>query len=170
MLQAALAAKVRERTLGDDVVRALSHAEVGAAVTDHHAGAGLVGAMGAFAIAALGPTADVAMGKRQAPAIAALPVQAVGKEWKGQAFAVQQGSHDAIETVGNNGQIHAAPATEADKGVERGVNPHGADGGVEFVRRCPQQRGVARHTFTRRNSSRLPRRFDVAPRRVCELL
>ena len=45
MLQVAVAAKLRERTLGDDVVRALSHAEVGAAVADHHAGAGLVGAM-----------------------------------------------------------------------------------------------------------------------------
>jgi hypothetical protein len=64
MLQAALAAKLRERTLGDDVVRPLSHAEVGAAVTDHHAGAGLVGPMGAFAITPLRSTIGIAMGKR----------------------------------------------------------------------------------------------------------
>ena len=170
MLQAAVAAKLRERTLGDNVVRALSHAEVGATVTDHHAGAGLVGAMGAFAIAALGSAIGLAMGKRQAPAIAALPVQAVGKKPKRQAFGFEQDPHDAIEPIGHDGQIHAAPATEGDKGVKGGVNPHGADGGVEFLRRCAQQPGVARHAFAGGNSSRLPRRLDVPPGRVCELL
>ena len=170
MLQAALAAKLRERTLGNDVVRALSHAEVGAAITDHHTSAGLVGAVGAFAIATLGPAIGLAMGKRQAPAIAPLPLQAVGKEWNGQTFAFEQGPHDAIEPVGNDGQIHAAPATEGDKGVKRGVNPHAADGGVEFLGRCAQQPGVTRHTFARGNSSRLPRRLDVAPGREGELL
>jgi len=170
MLQAALAAKLRERTLGDDVVRPLSHAEVGAAITDHHTGAGLVGAMGAFAIAPPGSAIGLAVGKRQAPAIAALPLQAVGKEWNGQAFAFEQGPHDAIESIGNDGQIQAAQATEVDKGVKGGVNPHGADGGVEVLWGCAQQRGVARHTFARGYSSRLPRRLDVAPGRVCKLL
>ena len=170
MLQAALAAKLRERTLGDDVVRALGHAEVGAAVTDHDAGAGFVGTMGAFAIARLGPTINLSMRKRQAPAIAALPLQAVGKKWNGQAFAFEQGPHDTIETIGNDGQAHAATATEGDKGMKGRINPHGANGAVEVLWRCAQQRGVARHALPRGYSSRLPRRLDVAPGRVCKLL
>src|SRR5262245_51464073 len=65
--QAAPFAEICESAFGDDEVRPFCHAEVGSTVADDHTSAGLLYAMGAFAIASLRPAIGLAMWEGKAP-------------------------------------------------------------------------------------------------------
>ena len=165
------AAKVNEAALGDDEVGVDRHAKVRPPIADHDARpVARSRPVRALAVACADPTVATRVGKRQAPAIAALPLQPVCEERKRKPLALQDGSHEAIETVRDDSHNHALPSAKAHERMKAGIDPHIANLVVELLGRRAQQGHLAAHALARRYPPGLPRVLDVPPGRGGEPL
>ena len=169
--QPAPAAKVNEAALGDDKVGVDRHAKIRPPIADRDARpVARPRPVRALAVASADPTVATRVGERQAPAISALPLQPVCKERKRKPLALQDGSHEAIETVRDDSHNHALQNAKTHERMKAGVDPHIANLVVELLGCRAQQGHLAAHTFARRYLPGLPRVLDVPPGRGGEPL
>ena len=156
MRLSARAAVVGERALGDDVVGARRHAEVRAAVPDHHVRRSSDHCACEHLQLAL-PTRQSlwacgnARRQRSPPCHSSLLAKK-GTESRALRRAALTTRSKPSETIFTSAPARAA---ELEKRREAGVDPHGADLLVERLGRRAQQRDLSRHAFARGNSVRL---------------
>ena len=167
----AAAAIVGERALGDDVVGARRHAEVGAPVADHHARPGAAARRASTCSWRL-PTRQSARPCGNARRQRSPPCHSsrLAKNGMRKPCALQGGAHDAIEAVGDDLHVRAPAPAELRKAAKAGIDADAANFLVELLRRDAQQLHLTLHAFARGDLPGLPRRLDHAPQRVGEAL
>src|SRR5262245_36381190 len=104
-----------ERALGDHIVGTPRHAEIRAAIANHHVCQQRPLRVRAFAIRAGHAAFFPGMGEPEAPTIASQPFELIGEERHREACFAQSRTNDAIEAVGDDLYLGPVSLAELEK-------------------------------------------------------